>query len=313
MITAGEVLKKKRESLGKNLDVVSLDTKIQKRFLIYIEKNEFDRFESEIFLTGFIKIYSDYLNLDTHKVLALYRRSNPFGILKSDEPKKNKKKLKISNLLTPKILITTLLTFFLVGIFAYIGIQIYKFQSPPELEISQPLNESSIEEENIVVKGSTLNTAVLEINEKPVKVNNDGTFEYSIKLNPGINTITIRAQKNSNNILETVETLKVTYNKPQENNKKEETEENKANIITLEVVDSSAWIKLDIDNENKVSKIVQPSKENFEIKEKLYITTGRISNTFIYFNEELLPWPSSATSGVVEMTCTLKDQTISCN
>ena len=53
MITAGEVLKKKRESLGKNLDVVSLDTKIQKRFLIYIEKNEFDRFESEIFLTGF--------------------------------------------------------------------------------------------------------------------------------------------------------------------------------------------------------------------------------------------------------------------
>ena len=311
MITAGEVLKKKRESLGKNLDVVSLDTKIQKRFLIYIEKNEFDRFESEIFLTGFIKIYSDYLNLDTHKVLALYRRSNPSGISKKEEPKKNKRKIKISNLLTPKIIITTLLATFLLSIFAYIGIQIYKFQSPPELEISQPLNESTVEEEKILVKGSTLNTAVLEINEKPVVVNEDGSFESEIQLNPGINTITIRAQKNSNNILETVETLKVTYNKPKEDIE-EEPEEDKANIITLEVVDSSAWIKLDIDNENKVSKIVQPSKEDFEIKEKLYITTGRISNTLIYFNDELLAWPSSATSGVVEMTCTLKDKSLTC-
>jgi cytoskeletal protein RodZ len=77
MITAGEVLKNKRELLKKNLDRVSADTKIQKRFLEYIENNQFEYFDSEVFLTGFIKIYAKYLDLDTSKVLALYRRSNP--------------------------------------------------------------------------------------------------------------------------------------------------------------------------------------------------------------------------------------------
>ena len=77
MITAGEVLKNKREKLGKSLDIVSLDTKIQKRFLQYIENNQISYFDSEVFLTGFIKIYAKYLNLDVDKILALYRRSNP--------------------------------------------------------------------------------------------------------------------------------------------------------------------------------------------------------------------------------------------
>ena len=77
MITAGEVLKNKRESLGKPLDQVSSDTKIQKRFLEYIEQDKFSYFDSEVFLTGFIKIYAKYLGLDINKILALYRRSNP--------------------------------------------------------------------------------------------------------------------------------------------------------------------------------------------------------------------------------------------
>ena len=77
MITAGEILKNKREQLGKSLDNASSDTKVQKRFLKYIEQNEFSKFESEVFLTGFIKIYAKYLDLDVNKILALYRRSNP--------------------------------------------------------------------------------------------------------------------------------------------------------------------------------------------------------------------------------------------
>lgn len=76
MITAGEVLKNKRGSLGKSLDTVSSDTKIQRRFLEYIERNQYEKFDSDIFASGFIKIYSKYLGLDVEKVLAIYRRSN---------------------------------------------------------------------------------------------------------------------------------------------------------------------------------------------------------------------------------------------
>ena len=57
MITAGEILKNKRESLGKSLDTVSLDTKIQKRFLVNIEENEYSEFESEI--NGISRLLND--------------------------------------------------------------------------------------------------------------------------------------------------------------------------------------------------------------------------------------------------------------
>ena len=152
MVTAGEVLKRKRESLGKSLDTISLDTKIQKRFLIYIEKNEFHRFESEVFLTGFIKIYSENLKLDTEKVLALYRRSNPQGLpkIKDNDAKKQKNtkaKINITKFLSPKNIATILVTLFIVSVLAYIGIQIYKFQSPPELNILEPASESTIKVE----------------------------------------------------------------------------------------------------------------------------------------------------------------------
>ena len=61
MVTVGEVLKNKREKLKISIETASLDTKIQKRFLKFIENNEFFPFESEVFLTGFIKIYAKYI------------------------------------------------------------------------------------------------------------------------------------------------------------------------------------------------------------------------------------------------------------
>ena len=130
MITAGEVLKNKRELLKKSLEKVSADTKIQKRFLEYIENNQFEYFDSEVFLTGFIKIYAEYLDLDTSKVLALYRRSNPNKTTRNTSNKKEdpkpSKKLRKKPTLEPKLVITILLGIFLLAIFAYIGFQIYK-------------------------------------------------------------------------------------------------------------------------------------------------------------------------------------------
>ena len=43
MVTAGEVLKTKRESFGKTIQQISQETKIQERFLEYIEKDEYEK------------------------------------------------------------------------------------------------------------------------------------------------------------------------------------------------------------------------------------------------------------------------------
>lgn len=313
MITAGEILKEKREKLGKSIADVSLDTKIQKRFLVSIEKNSFSSFDSEVFLTGFIKIYAQYLGLDTNKVLAVYRRSNPKQkqrLRKEPSPTPLKRNFKIDLfLLTPRLLATILITIFSLGILGYIGFQIYKFQSPPSLKITSPQNDQITNEEKITVEGETEENTEIEING--VLLNTTGSyFSKEISLQEGSNLITVKARKNNNGKLETVEVVKVIYQKVEE---EEEDIPVKENRVSLEIVDSPAWIKLDIDDENKLSQVVEPSKVEYIFQNKFHIITGRLSSTKLYWNGNLQEWKNSKTAGVSELTCEIVELTLICN
>lgn len=310
MVTVGEVLKNKRKNLRKSLDLVSADTKIQKRFIKYIESNEFSPFESEVFLKGFIKIYAEYLGLDVKKVLALYRRTNP--IVKEKQKNSFKKNIIKGKKLffNPQMVITALIALFTLGILLYIGYQIYRFQTPPKLSILQPSSDYTTEEETLLIKGSTEKGVVIEVNDVVTEVDEFSNFEKSIKLNEGINIITIKAKKNSNNVLETVDTRKVTYSKPKV---LEETEQiPKDDILKLEVVNSATWIKLDIDSENKLVQVVQPSVQEFIIKNNLHVITGVLTNTKLYFNDELIDLKTSS-KGVNEIQCSVANHKISCD
>lgn len=308
MVTVGEVFKNKRENLKISLDTASSETKIQKRFLQYIEKNEFSPFESEVFLTGFIKIYAKYLNLDVNKVLALYRRTNPNKKIEQapvlKQTKNNRGRLRF----TPKTIITILLILFAVGIIGYILFQIYRFQSPPKLEITQPKQEETVTEETIIVEGKTEKEVTIEINGVVTVIDEEGNFSREHKLTEGVNIITIKAKKNNNDVQETVEVRKVTYTKPTEEEKPAEIKK----VILLEVFDSAAWIRLDIDDVNQLAQVVEPSKKEYEFKEKIYIKTGRLSNTKMFFNGKEIAWPASSAKGIAEMTCTLSGEALDC-
>lgn len=310
MITVGEVLKNKRENLKISLEKASSETKIQKRYLQYIEKNEFFPFQSEVFLTGFIKIYAKYLNLNVSKVLALYRRTNP--VFKKEQPKTSTtkpsyKKSKIN--ITPKLAIYVILGVSTLLIIGYIVSQIHKFQTPPKLQITEPSQDTITTEQTFLVKGKVEENVSVEINDVVVETMENGDFEKEIELTEGTNLLTIKAKKNNNNILETVETRKITYTKAEEQPAVETKVEKKA---TLEIFDSPAWIKLDIDNENKLAQVVNPSKQDFEIENKLHIITGRVTNTRLFFNGKEVAWTPSSSKGIVEMECTVVENMLEC-
>lgn len=310
MVTVGEVFKNKRRNLRKSVDVVSADTKIQKRFIKYMESNEFSPFESEVFLKGFIKIYAEYLGLDVKKVLALYRRTNP--IVKEKQKSSFQKNIIKSKKLffNPQMVITALIAIFTFGILAYIAYQIYRFQTPPKLNILQPSQDYITEEESLLIKGSTEKGIIIEINDVVTPIDELSFFEKNIKLNEGINIVTIKAKKNSNNVLETVDTRKVTYNKPKI--VEQEQEIPKDDVLKLEVLNSATWIKLDIDSVNKLVQVVQPSTQEFIIKSNLHVITGVLANTKLYFNNELIEWKTSS-AGVNEIQCSITDHKISCD
>jgi cytoskeletal protein RodZ len=310
MITAGEVLKEKRQRLRKSLSSIAEETKIQKRYLQYIENNDFSKFDSDVFLVGFIKIYAKYLDLDSVKVLALYRRSNPTKRVNTVKPREKNIFKGSKIVITPKLLITISIILFVLGIFTYIGIQIYKFQSPPRLVITEPLNDTIITQSKTTIKGEVSQEATVNINGENIDSNN-GRFEYTIQLNEGINIITVIAKKNSNNVLETTEVIKVTYKK--EISDTEEEKKPVENILVLEIVNSSAWIKLDIDDVNKISQVLKPSKQEFTVKNRFKIITGKLSNTKVMFNGATITLDTNKNTGVAEITCNIVNNALQCN
>jgi len=69
----GEKLKNARNEKRLNLEQISRETNISVQFLEALESENFDIFPGEAYIIGFLKNYSAFLELDTQKVISLYR------------------------------------------------------------------------------------------------------------------------------------------------------------------------------------------------------------------------------------------------
>lgn len=76
-ITIGQKLKETRNQKGYTLDDLQKTTKIQKRYLIAIEDNDFDALPGEFYVRAFVKQYADSVGLNGNEVLEEYKNSIP--------------------------------------------------------------------------------------------------------------------------------------------------------------------------------------------------------------------------------------------
>lgn len=191
MQTVGSMLKEARLGKGYTLKHVEVSTKIREKFLEAIERDDYTLLPSISYAKGFVKNYSEFLKLDSSRVLAFFRRQS------KDVPK--------SSLLPPQPLRTNVTFFqltptrfilFLVGgiigvFFLYFFVQYRAIQSPPFLSIESPKENISTNESRIDMLGTTDSDATIVINGVSVLVRGDGKFFDQVSLQPGNNTITI--------------------------------------------------------------------------------------------------------------------------
>lgn len=325
MLTAGKILRDKRIASGKTIELVSADTKIQKKYLEQIEKDNYDTGNPEIFMTGFIKIYADYLGLNVNKVLAVYRRAYNISTSVSGKDrlrgmKKNNKAKKLLSgrvPITPQTLTISLVILIIAAVLFYLFVQFYNFQRPPKLEISSPQNNSTVTEATILVKGSTEVDSIVEINEKSVEIDQNFQFEQEYDLSEGINTITIKARKINNESRETVEILSVNYTKPKEEPKKKEEpktpEKPKVNRIKVEIIGAEAWVQIVVDGDQEVAEIL-PSQfsQEYDVKSDFTLTTGRAANTKVTVNGNPTQLSVNPSTGVAILSCKVEQGNLTC-
>jgi cytoskeletal protein RodZ len=133
----GEKIKTAREGKGISLDDAGKDTKISIRYLEALEKEDFSGFPGEAYITGFIRNYGAYLDLDVQELLSLYYA------LKIQEQPIPEQLLKKNPKVLPKIVIGILLGIIIAG--AGARAVYYFINRPRESRVTAPVIRAPVE------------------------------------------------------------------------------------------------------------------------------------------------------------------------
>ncbi|PZP54225.1 MAG: hypothetical protein DI586_10170 [Micavibrio aeruginosavorus] len=73
-LPVGEILRRVRFQYNLSLAQVEENTRIKSIYLEALEVGDFERLPGKVYVTGFVKVYSDYLGLDSDKMVQLLKR-----------------------------------------------------------------------------------------------------------------------------------------------------------------------------------------------------------------------------------------------
>ena len=111
---------------------------------------------------------------------------------------------------TPKILRYGLISTLILLIIGYALFNSRLFIKGPQLIIESPSDGTSITERKINIKGVTLNTNFISINNRTISIDEQGNFDVPLLLQDGYNQVLIRAHDKFNR--QVTKTLHLVYN-----------------------------------------------------------------------------------------------------
>lgn len=199
MKTVGEILKTARLRKRLKRSEIAKATKINAKYIKALESNDFSSLPEAAFVKGFIRNYSNAVNLDPDQALAVFRRDYdqdvkgqivPRGLAVSEIEKRI--------LWTPKTTLIAGLLFLALTLASYFIYQYRLLAAAPALEIKSPQEQEQVQP-NLMLIGTTDPQATVTINNQQVSVNPDGTFSQSLVLPEGERTITIEAISRTGN------------------------------------------------------------------------------------------------------------------
>jgi cytoskeletal protein RodZ len=301
-LTLGEKLKKLRSERRMSLGEVSRSTRIQVKYLEYLEEGAYDRLPVDVYVRGFLRSYAEFLGVDEKILVRLYEKENE--IKKNlDNRKNNGKKNQLavretinisSFVFTPRVMAISLAALLIVGGFFYLYREIGAFASTPRLVILSPDKNYTTSGNSVMVEGITDRDAGLFLNGQPILVADDGKFRESVTVQSGTNIINIKAVNKFDK--EAVEIL--TVQSDQQENKDEdqpapETAQNqeamnqKGLAVELRVDPGPVWVSVEVDGNLVFSgTMLTGAVQSFQADGKIVINSGKANATFVKFNSK---------------------------
>ena len=191
-----------RERKGVDLYRAERDTKIRARYLGALERGEYTELPGDVYTKGFLRNYALYLGLDPDEVVGQWRRERGYvapakTILTVPQPiAQPRPGLQFS----PGIVVAALLTILIVGVGAWLGLQVMRFAKPPTLEMTSP-REATVELDQTATSftfaGKSIPGAAITVEmaggSRQTSADSTGVWTLTVDLRRGRNTFKIDA------------------------------------------------------------------------------------------------------------------------
>ncbi len=215
-LTLGEKLKKIRTEYRVNLADVARETGIRKEHLEYLENGEYVKLPADVYIRGFLRSYARFLGIGSNALIRLYERERSIAKNLGKEPEKTTpataRRLRRFSafVVTPKIMIEVAVGVLIFGIAFYLYREYRTFVSEPYLVLLEPTKGQIVSNDETLVSGKTDRDAKLFLNDQPILVNEAGEFHERVRLQRGVNTVTVKVMNRFGK--ERVETVSVVAN-----------------------------------------------------------------------------------------------------
>jgi transcriptional regulator with XRE-family HTH domain len=284
--TLAEKLKEAREKHDVSLEKLAHHLNIKKGYLEALETGQYHRLPAEVYASGYLKSLADYFGLNFFSLLKLYRKELGIEAQIKKKKEKNKKIPAPANfVITPRVFRLAIITLIVLSLFGYLWYEFSGLSRPPKLVVFEPAYDKTISEETIVITGQTDSDATLSINDQFIYIDPQGNFKEKIGLQRGLNIIKIKAKNrlDRENIIErkiVVEMSKERITLPQE---REKIIDGLEMIVTIK--GEATWLTIKTDDEEAYAgTMLADSRQLFRAKEKITLSTGKASATYIVLN-----------------------------
>ena len=189
----GEKLQQARLLKNLKIEEIAKQINIRPEYLSALEEERFDKLPAGLYGKNFIREYASFLDLNVKEILKGWDKQ--ISNSSPDDPFSRKILAKNKFIIFPKLI----RNFFIIGAiivcFLYLSFYFKQIILPPELIITQPAANLSLNATNIEISGQTEKKAEITINGELVLNNHDGYFSQTVNLKKGLNNIIIKAKK----------------------------------------------------------------------------------------------------------------------
>lgn len=195
-LTLGEKLQKLRQQYRMSYAEIAKATRIQAKYLEYLEAGQYEKLPAEVYVRGFLKSYARHLGLDDGAFLKLYDKEKNIRKNLGQEhrtPESVRYPSMNTWVITPRAIVVIVLVVILGGTFVYLFSEFRGFIAEPQLRITDPLSGATIDGSIVLLRGETDPGATVTANGEPVFINSTGEFTEELTLSQGLNRITVRA------------------------------------------------------------------------------------------------------------------------